>query len=167
MAQNISLLGATYSAVPAVTLPKSGGGSAMFIEETELANAGTQTPLPDAATGSAGSATAYSREDHVHPEANPWVEITLSKNTSVGVKLANNGFYLFVLAGNANDQNIGTTFVGSSGNTTHVIFGGNTTLTVTDGSGTGVLTLKYTGSSASRNVYFLALNGATPARLNS
>lgn len=30
MAQNISLLGATYSAVPAVTLPKQGGGTARF-----------------------------------------------------------------------------------------------------------------------------------------
>ena len=30
MAQNISLLGANYSAVPAVTLPKQGGGTARF-----------------------------------------------------------------------------------------------------------------------------------------
>lgn len=30
MAQNISLLGASYSAVPAVTLPKTGGGTARF-----------------------------------------------------------------------------------------------------------------------------------------
>lgn len=30
MAQNISLLGATYSAVPAVLLPKQGGGTARF-----------------------------------------------------------------------------------------------------------------------------------------
>lgn len=31
-ARNISLLGATYSAVPAVTLPISGGGTATFHE---------------------------------------------------------------------------------------------------------------------------------------
>lgn len=30
MAQNISLLGASYSAVPAVTLPRTGGGTARF-----------------------------------------------------------------------------------------------------------------------------------------
>ena len=30
MAQNITLLGASYSAVPAVTLPKTGGGTARF-----------------------------------------------------------------------------------------------------------------------------------------
>lgn len=32
MAQNISLLGATYLAVPAVELPKDGGGTAMFTD---------------------------------------------------------------------------------------------------------------------------------------
>lgn len=36
MAQNITLLGASYSDVPAVTLPKTGGGTAKFIEEGEL-----------------------------------------------------------------------------------------------------------------------------------
>lgn len=36
MAQNISLLGADYPAVPAVQLPKTGGGTATFIDPTEL-----------------------------------------------------------------------------------------------------------------------------------
>ena len=35
MAQNITLLGASYSAVPAVTLPKTGGGSASFTDVTD------------------------------------------------------------------------------------------------------------------------------------
>ena len=30
MAQNITIMGASYSAVPAVTLPKTGGGTARF-----------------------------------------------------------------------------------------------------------------------------------------
>ena len=34
MAQNISLLGADYSDVPAVQLPKTGGGTATFYDET-------------------------------------------------------------------------------------------------------------------------------------
>ena len=34
MAQNITLLGASYSAVPAVTLPKTGGGTAKFTDVT-------------------------------------------------------------------------------------------------------------------------------------
>lgn len=35
-----------------------------------LANAGTAVPLVASSTGSAGSAIAYSREDHVHPLPN-------------------------------------------------------------------------------------------------
>lgn len=35
MAQNITLLGATYSAVPAVTLPKIGGGTARFDDTSD------------------------------------------------------------------------------------------------------------------------------------
>lgn len=34
MAQNITLLGASYSAVPAVNLPKTGGGTATFTDTT-------------------------------------------------------------------------------------------------------------------------------------
>lgn len=34
MAQNITLMGASYSAVPAVTLPKTGGGTATFTDVT-------------------------------------------------------------------------------------------------------------------------------------
>lgn len=34
MAQNITLMGASYSAVPAVTLPKTGGGTARFDDAT-------------------------------------------------------------------------------------------------------------------------------------
>lgn len=39
MAQNITLMGASYSAVPAVLLPKTGGGTAKFDDTTD-ANAG-------------------------------------------------------------------------------------------------------------------------------
>ena len=35
MAQNITLLGASYSDVPAVTLPKTGGGTARFDDTTD------------------------------------------------------------------------------------------------------------------------------------
>lgn len=35
MAQNITLLGASYSAVPAVQLPKTGGGTATFTDVTD------------------------------------------------------------------------------------------------------------------------------------
>lgn len=35
MAQNITLLGANYQAVPAVELPKTGGGTASFMDVTD------------------------------------------------------------------------------------------------------------------------------------
>lgn len=46
MAQNISLLGATYSAVPAVQLPKQGGGTASFTDVTD-----TTAAASDVASG--------------------------------------------------------------------------------------------------------------------
>ena len=46
MAQNITMLGASYSAVPAVTLPKTGGGTATFTDVTD-----TTATAADVATG--------------------------------------------------------------------------------------------------------------------
>ena len=46
MAQNITIMGATYSAVPAVTLPKSGGGTASFTDVTD-----TTAAAADVASG--------------------------------------------------------------------------------------------------------------------
>lgn len=46
MSQNITLLGASYSAVPAVTLPKTGGGTATFTDVTD-----TTAAAADVASG--------------------------------------------------------------------------------------------------------------------
>lgn len=46
MAQNITLLGASYSAVPAVTLPKTGGGTASFTDVSD-----TTATADDVASG--------------------------------------------------------------------------------------------------------------------
>ena len=46
MAQNITLMGASYSAVPAVTLPKTGGGTAQFTDVTD-----TTAAAADVASG--------------------------------------------------------------------------------------------------------------------
>lgn len=46
MAQNITLLGASYSAVPSVTLPKTGGGTASFVDVTD-----TTATASDVASG--------------------------------------------------------------------------------------------------------------------
>lgn len=58
MAQDISLMGALYSAVPSILLPKSGGGSASFVDITD-----TTAAAADVASGkyfytSAGVKTA-------------------------------------------------------------------------------------------------------------
>lgn len=46
MSQNITLLGASYSAVPSVTLPKTGGGTASFVDVTD-----TTAAASDVASG--------------------------------------------------------------------------------------------------------------------
>lgn len=46
MAQNITLMGASYSAVPGVQLPKTGGGTALFTDVTD-----TTAGAADVATG--------------------------------------------------------------------------------------------------------------------
>lgn len=51
MAQNITLLGATYSDVPAVDLPKTGGGTARFIDETEVSTIRTGSSAPSSSLG--------------------------------------------------------------------------------------------------------------------
>ena len=58
MAKNITLLGATYSAVPAVTLPQTGGGIATFTDVSD-----TTATAGDVASGklfcaAAGTITA-------------------------------------------------------------------------------------------------------------
>lgn len=54
MAQNITLLGASYSDVPAVELPKTGGGTATFIDEEEVITYYTGTSDPTSSTGEDG-----------------------------------------------------------------------------------------------------------------
>ncbi len=45
MAQNITLLGASYSAVPSVLLPKTGGGTAQFDDTTIASNGATAADI--------------------------------------------------------------------------------------------------------------------------
>ena len=54
MAQNITLMGASYSDVPAVNLPKTGGGLAKFIDETEVVTYYTGSTDPSASLGEDG-----------------------------------------------------------------------------------------------------------------
>lgn len=52
MAKNITLMGANYSDVPAVQLPKTGGGVATFYDGDEIIKYKDYTLTPDSAIGS-------------------------------------------------------------------------------------------------------------------
>lgn len=54
MAQNITLMGANYSAVPAVQLPKTGGGTATFVDEEEIITYYTGSTNPSSSLGENG-----------------------------------------------------------------------------------------------------------------
>ena len=54
MAQNITLWGANYSAVPAVDLPKTGGGTATFVDEDEIITYYTGSSTPASSLGADG-----------------------------------------------------------------------------------------------------------------
>lgn len=85
MAQNITLMGANYSAVPAVTLPKTGGGTASFTDVTD-----TTATASNVAAGSyfytaagvrtEGSAAVY---DGAHHPAATSYAVTISLTNPV------------------------------------------------------------------------------------
>lgn len=54
MAQNITLLGASYQAVPAIDLPKTGGGTARFIDQEEVITYYTGSSTPSSSLGENG-----------------------------------------------------------------------------------------------------------------
>lgn len=54
MSQSITLWGATYTQVPAVELPKTGGGTAKFIDETDVVTYYTGAGTPSSSLGENG-----------------------------------------------------------------------------------------------------------------
>ena len=54
MAQNITLLGGSYTDVPAVTLPKTGGGTATFVDEEEVVACYKGISAPSSSLGNNG-----------------------------------------------------------------------------------------------------------------
>lgn len=51
---NVTIWGASYTDVPAVDLPKTGGGTARFVDEEEIITYYTGTSTPSSSTGSDG-----------------------------------------------------------------------------------------------------------------
>ena len=62
MAKNITLMGANYPDVPAVVLPQTGGGTAKFIESSEIANDFILVEVPAFKNSSAVASGATSTE---------------------------------------------------------------------------------------------------------
>ena len=54
MAQNITIMGGSYTDVPAVTLPKTGGGTATFVDEEEIVTVYKGSSAPSTSLGEVG-----------------------------------------------------------------------------------------------------------------
>ena len=79
MAQNITLLGASYSAVPAVNLPKTGGGTASFTDLTD-----TTAAASDVASGKYFYTAAGVRTQGTSSGGGGTSNFTLINTTSLG-----------------------------------------------------------------------------------
>ena len=80
MAQNITLLGASYTAVPAVMLPKTGGGTARFDDTTDA--------TADATVIKSGS-SAY--VNGVKVSGSQVIQVYRTGSTTPSSSLGNNG----------------------------------------------------------------------------
>lgn len=79
MSQNITLLGASYSAVPGVTLPKTGGGTATFYDVSD-----TTAAAADVATGKYFYTATGVRTQGTNSGGGGGSGLTLLKTTSLG-----------------------------------------------------------------------------------
>lgn len=79
MAQNITLWGASYSSVPSVTLPKTGGGTASFTDVTD-----TTATASDVATGKYFYTAAGVRTQGTNSGGGGGGGLTLLNTTSLG-----------------------------------------------------------------------------------
>lgn len=79
MAQNITLLGASYSAVPAVNLPKTGGGTATFTDVTD-----TTAAAGDVASGKYFYTSAGVRTQGTSSGGGGTDRLVLLQTTSLG-----------------------------------------------------------------------------------
>ena len=130
MAQNITLMGASYSDVPAVTLPKTGGGTASFTDVTDTTAAAsdvasgkyfyTAAGVKTEGTSSGGGTPAISVVDTTDTAGGTIRTITaldISDTTAVASDVAS-GKYFYTAAG---VKTAGTGSGGGGGATQHTI----------------------------------------------
>lgn len=79
MAQDITLLGASYSAVPSVNLPKTGGGTASFVDVTD-----TTAAAADVASGKYFYSSAGVRTQGTSSGGGGTDRLVLIQTTSIG-----------------------------------------------------------------------------------
>lgn len=70
MAQNVTVCGASYTGVPAVQLPKTGGGSALFLDATAYPKYATRT-----ATVSSNTSGLINLEDFMGVYVPDWSKV--------------------------------------------------------------------------------------------
>lgn len=166
MSQNITLLGSSYSAVPAVTLPKTGGGTATFTDVTD-----TTAAAADVASGkyfytSAGvrtQGTASGGGSSMNIQiANEYKQRTANSYGSTGLTLtvAKTGTYTvtWVAWRSSSSGTMGTNLhVGNTTGTNQQTFTGTygqlITLTNQHYNQGDVLTLYATSGSTTRSIY--------------
>lgn len=101
MAKNITLLGASYSDVPAVTLPQTGGGTATFYDDvgsqTYTQNGtydvtGLATAVVNVSGGGGKNVQAYSGMDYANATSYTATDVTLKVAKSGTYKVSWMGF---------------------------------------------------------------------------
>lgn len=74
MAQNVTLLGASYPDVPSVILPKTGGGSAVFVDPQELFPVNSLYATTDS-TANPGTILGFGTWSKISPGAITWGQL--------------------------------------------------------------------------------------------
>lgn len=141
MSQNITLLGASYSAVPAITLPKTGGGTARFTDVTD-----TTASASDVAQGkyffaangtlTAGTASGGGGDSYTLTTIVPQQTVTVSGSTYTADNITMNStmvvgdYYIVTLDGTEYVSTCGANWAGET-------YLGDSALLWFDGSGDG------------------------------
>lgn len=129
MAQNITLMGASYSAVPAVTLPKTGGGTASFTDVSD-----TTATAADVASGT-----------YFYTAAGVYTEGTASGGGGSGPYVVGVVPYNKFTVNNVISQAGGTVTVSYTGTSSQPLPPGSQ-LVVADVNGTTLIVLKASGT---------------------